>query len=111
MLEWTEKKLTHAGIKYTVHNRGAHIKIDNDTHVFPTTGKFIFKGETHEPEWRDKSNMKRNIRKFIKLKNADFVMPVAPNNWSSGTAVPYQVIFMFPDGTEEFVKTEWKEIL
>lgn len=56
-----------------------------------------------------RAKRKEERRKRRKGRKETVTLPATPNNWSSGHAIPYQVTFIHPDGTHEFVKTDFKE--
>ena len=111
IIEYVKTKLDKAQIKYTIHNSNTHIKINDDIHFYPTTGRFVINKRTYEPHFiKEKKSIKEQIKLFIRMMRSDNEPSLdAPNPWSTGLAVPYSVAFHFLDGSIEFVNTEIKQ--
>lgn len=100
--KWVIKKLKKAGITYTSHNNNAHFKINDNAHVYPTTGSYIFfdthkKGNNH---YEDEA--KANIKEFIQLMTNP--MGKTPAVITDDTYVPWCVEFHYPDGRVERIR-------
>ncbi len=105
VLKYAKKKFDAANIPYTIHNNKSHMKINDTTHFYPTTGKFVMGGNTYEDDWgKSGKGAKKQVKRLINMLNGPTMSMEAPNPWSTGLYVPYMVEFHFWDGWIERVK-------